>query len=208
MNTQSGNFASGPENNWLFSQFINYFEANEIFINVSHTFFNANDFVTLHRRNADDVLDTSTRTDRDTYQPFTGTLEGSRAVQSTGNRFETTMLSFVRPDPTTPGFYLGVQEQGISGAVTGIVVYYRIAPARIDGLLSCPELPLPRFGGMPVQSICSCAANSEPLDGVSLELSCDDGGSCSTDQSCACLPGYQVEDGGSNCEGTCECVCL
>ena len=206
MNSVSGSFASGSENNWLFSQFINYFGANEIFVNVTHALFTANDFVTLHRRNTDGVLNTSTRTDRGTYQPLTSTLEGSRVVQLTGNIIENTTLSFVRPEPTMSGFYLGVQEQGIAGAIASILVYYRIAPARIDGLLSCPELPLPRFGGMPVQSICSCSANSEPPDGVLLELSCDDGGSCSTDQSCACLPGYQVEDGGSKCEGTCECV--
>lgn len=198
MFTDSGSSPSMvEENNWLFSQFVNFFDANEIFVNVSYEF-EADEYVTLHGRPTNDQL--GIRTNTSSYTPLLGTAETSRLLQTQSDVTIDKTLSFVRPQPKTTGFYLGIQDQGVSGRISRLILYYRVARARTDGLLSCPDVPLAQVGAAPFRSECACASNSEPPAGVSLEVSCGADGSCSSGQSCACLPGYELDT--NSCTGT------
>ena len=192
------------ENNWLFSQFISFAAANEIFVNVTYMF-ETGDYVTLHGQGSSGILETTPRTDTSNYKPLIrGNEEASRLLQTSSSSDEVKLLSFVRPEPKTTGFYLGIQEQGIFGTFKRIIIFYNVVRERTDGLLTCPEIPLPAVGAAPSTGVCTCAAKSKPQDGVSLEMTCDSDGSCNSGQWCACLPGYQLDS--NTCKGIYICM--
>jgi len=185
------------EDNWAISQFINYLDAREVIITVDFFIFQG-DVVNVYIANTDEEFSAAQRRDWTRYSPVNGTAEMSRLVQVTDRGSVTQQWGFSRP-ANRKGFYLALEE--INARVFSIItirILYHIALPRREGLLSCPAVPLASLGNTAVGT-CSCAANSGPLTGVSLETTCDYNGDCSGGQWCECYAGYQIN--GNQCDG-------
>ena len=113
----------------------------------------------------------------------------------------TASLSFT-PSGNTNGFYLGFRDTGTCVNILRLQVYYRISPRRTVGLVTYPEVALPRQGSSePVTAMATCAANSRNL--TSLQVTCFADGRCVDVASCACVPGYGYV-AGTGGSGTCR----
>lgn len=201
------------QNNWLFSQYISYENANEVFFNISYTFAECvtnaacdNPYVTLYRYETNDQQAAEIVSDTANYSPLFGTVSASRLVHPEGsNRGQMVSINYVLPDPPTAnGFYLGINDIGTIGMVSRIIVYYRTVrwdPPR--ELLTCPDVAFPPQGtDSTSQETCVCDSNASQFSDT-LDRICDVNGVCNEDQECACSPGFQLN--GGVCEG--ECVC-
>ena len=112
-----------------------------------------------------------------------------------------TSLSFT-PSGSTNGFYLGFRDTGTCVNLQRLQVYYRVSPRRTDGLVTYPEIALPRAGSSgTVTAMATCAANSTNL--TSLQVTCFADGRCDSVASCACIPGYEYINGTGG-SGTCR----
>lgn len=197
---------AATENNWAFSQYINYLNAIEVVVRISYNFFRDNTGqVTVYFRSSNGELTQAQRVDQNSYTAANGTAENSR-LQVPGMNTGERQWGFPRP-ANTQGFYLAIQEQGaIVFGISRIVLYYRVQPARSDGLLSCPVIPLPARGGM-TMGTCTCAVNSMAVPGVSLDTTCNYDSECSGGQWCGCLPGYAIELPSELGKYTCSVLC-
>ena len=189
-----GTFIDTTQDNWAYSQYINYLDAREVIINITYNFNELNDFITIYRSDSNTILTDTQRLQQNRYQPINGTTTNSRLIQSISTRSVLpSAWGFTRPTNFN-GFYLALQDQGVLViTIQRIFLYYRVAVARTDGLLSCPAVPLPPLGGTSMGT-CSCAANSAPVSGVSLDTTCNYDGVCCGGQWCGCLPGYQLQN--------------
>ena len=196
-----------PQNNWLFSQYISYENANEVFFNISYSFVecvgNPNcdtPYVTLYHYETNQQQSAENVADTDNYSPLFGTESESRLTQPGGtNRAQSVSLNYVRPDPPTAnGFYLGINDIGTVGMVTRIIIYYRVVRWTPRELLTCDDVAFPPQGtDSTSQETCVCDSNASQFSNT-LERICDVDGLCNEDQECACSPGFQLN---GVCEG-------
>ena len=196
-----------PQNNWVFTQFINYLEATEIFVNASYQYISCINnarrgcsvlHTTAYRYETNRRVGNIARVNPANYLPNEVAVLYLADDENSGN----TIATF-RPSSSAAGFYLGVQDTGTCGSIERITAYYRVIPSRTDGLIEYPEIPLP-----PVRSSDTitrsavCAPHS--INSSNLELSADSNGIVEGDPSCLCDPGYQLkplEDGAAQCIG-------
>ena len=113
--------------------------------------------VTLNYFGVNGPLPDEVRGDPDNYTPFL-TLVPDRSHP--GQRKEIYRLS----RPPTNGTYIGIQETGINGFVTRVLVYFKVCPAKRVGLVIYPEHPLPPVGGPNSVFKARCVDNARPLD--------------------------------------------
>ena len=194
-----------PQNNWFFTQYIHYIDATEVFVNITANFqdcrLNPGSctqlYVDMYRYERNGVDATAARTTTN-YQLVRRIEQPS---DFSGQEYAAS-FSFTPPGSTN-GFYLGFRATGTCVNIRRLQVYYRISPRRTDGLVTHPEIALPRadsIGSMTAMAV--CAANSTNL--TSLLLTCFANGSCVDVASCACIPGYEYvagTGGSAQCRG-------
>ena len=126
----------------------------------------------------------------------------------TANENSGIRIATFRPSSSATGFYLGVQDTGTCGSIERITAYYLVCPKIIQGLVTLPEIPLPRAGSLtPIPGNAVCAANSRPLQQVSLERRAFADGRCVSNAACACEPGYRNVPVSGSTEERCEGIC-
>ena len=107
------------------------------------------------------------------------------------------------PSGNTNGFYLGFRETGTCVNILRLQVYYRILPRRIVGLVTYPEIALPRQrSSETVTAMATCAVNSTNI--TSLLVTCFANETCVDVASCACVPGHEYvagTGGSAQCSG-------
>ena len=208
--------ATQPQNNWVFTQFINFDEATgifdediEIYVNASYQYIacinnerNGCDTLqtTVYRYETNGQVSNAARVNPANYLSNEVSVLDLAASENSGIRIDT-----FRPSSSATGFYLGVQDTGTCGSIERITAYYLVCPKLIQGLVTLPEIPLPHAGSLtPITRNAVCAANSRRLQQVSLVRSAFADGSCVTNAACACEPGYRNVPVSGSTEERCE----
>ena len=206
-------YDDGPNQiNWMFTQYINYLNAVEVYIDMSLDIDGAcianiactNMQLTMHifNRNGNNEQE---RVDQGNYDTL--------SVLSPPDGVEGPIRVRFNKTADTEGFYLAVQDVGTCGTVGQFIVYYRACPERSEGLVFYPEFGLPSTGSLTTNAVCangSSPTSSPLLTGYS-------NGTCEGTPACACDPGYEFVNGseGPECRGRyvsvflphCVCVC-
>ncbi len=211
---RSCRYQGGPQDNWLFSQYISYEEANEIFFDVSYRFAECQqqqsagctrDYVTVYSYSRNGVASANQRVDTSNYQPLFGTAASSRLQQSP-NTASTQMetLAFTRPT-SNDGLYLGLRDEGTCGSVIRIIMYYVVCPGRTVDLVTYPEAAVPVRASSDIVFEAVCAPNSHAA--TTLEVVASHSTSTCTDRAtagaaCECDDGgYVLSGNGESCVG-------
>ena len=193
-------------NNWLFTQYLSFGSANEVFFNVSYDFRdcsfvpNCHPYVTLFRYDRNSVGNAAQQSNPSNYQYLTGSETTSQfGTGTTGGGVQVTGIE--RPSSFT-GFYLGIQDTGTCGTIRRVLVYYLVCPARVSGLVSFPQTPVPPRSSANTVYLGSCAPNSHAV--TSLEVEITSTTSVCTERApggarCECNAGYSIN--GTSCEG-------
>ena len=201
-------YLNANSNNWVFTQSVSYIDAIEVIVNATVRFTACqqrsgsnppcrNSFVTLHRYDTNSTGSPSDITNTANYQPCFGDESSSRLEQS-GDGDTNIIRTFTRPKFTST--YFGIKDIGTTGDVQRVLVYYRVAQGFEQGLVVCPNIALPPRGSREtVSKSCTCKNNSVAVG--SLEMTCDDNGTCTGSPSCECGPGYQYNDTEGACQG-------
>jgi len=194
---------STSQDNWVFTQYISYLQAREVFVNISAGFTECRLaqnppcnqlYVDVYRYERNGRNDAAARTTSN-YQLV------RRIQQPNGFAQRTYQTSFnFSPSGNSNGLYIGVRATGTCINVQRLQIYYRASPRRTDGLVTYPEIALPtRSSTAAVTDIATCAANSHNL--TSLQVTCFADGRCDTDATCACNPGYEYNITTQCCRG-------
>ena len=185
-----------PQENWFFTQYIEYRKALQVFINISATFTEcrlnptcSELFVNmyLYERNGND--------DKEARNPVnykTGVKHIKLPVGFSQQVYET-FFNFT-PSGNTNGFYLGVKDTGTCINLQRLQVYYIGLQPVVDHPVVCPEVGRPPQGST-VPVTCSCPGNSTVAPGSSLQLTCFSDGTCDSIPSCHCNEGYREMTG-------------
>ena len=185
---------NAPQDNWFFTQYIRYIDAEEVFVNITaisqECRLASNPsctqlYVDMYRYERNGVDTTAARTTTN-YQ-FVQRIK--QPSDFSGQKYMTS-FSFT-PSGNTNGFYLGFRDTGTCINIMPLQVYYRISPQRNVGLVMYPEIALPRTGS--TTAMATCAANSSNL--TSLLVMCFANESCADVASCACVPGHEYMNG-------------
>ena len=194
-----------PQNNWVFTQFINFDEAREIYVNASYQYIacinnERNGCVTLqttvYRYETNGQVSNTERVNPANYLSNEVVVLDLTAGKNSGRRIDT-----FRPSSSASGFYLGVQDTGTCGSIERITVYYLVCPRRTEDLVTIPEIPRPPINvNTPIGESASCASDST---GSNLQLTCAADGTFVGSPVCLCNPGHEfVSSGGSaSCQG-------
>ena len=204
--------ATQPQNNWVFTQFINFDEAREIYVNTTYQYISCINNArigcdtlqtTVYRYETNGQVGNAARVNPANYLSNEVVVLDLTANENSGNRIAT-----FRPSSSATGFYLGVQDTGTCGSIERITAYYLVCPKIIQGLVTLPEIPLPRAGSLtPIPGNAVCAANSRPLQQVSLERRAFADGRCVSNAACECEPGYRNVPVSGSTEERCEGIC-
>ena len=184
---------STSQNNWVFTQYISYLQAREVFVNISAGFTECRLaqnppcnqlYVDVYRYERNGRNDAAARTTSN-YQHVQRIQQPDGFVQRTYQ----TSSTFI-PSGNFNGFYIGIRDTGTCVNIQRIQIYYRASPSRTDGLVTYPEIALPALSNnAAVTDIAMCAANSRNL--TSLQVACFTDGRCEDIATCACNPGYK-----------------
>jgi len=184
---------STSQNNWVFTQYISYLQAREVFVNISAGFTEcrlatnplcSKLYVDMYRYESNGRNDAAAR-NTSNYQSI------QRIQQPNGFAQRTYRTSFTfNTTGNFNGFYIGVRATGTCINIQRIQVYYRYSPRRTVDLVTYPEIALPPISSnAAVTGIATCAANSHNL--TSLQVTCFADGRCEDTATCACNPGYE-----------------
>ena len=189
-----------PQNNWIFSQFIRYTAANEVFFNIKYDFSSCvlnplctNDFMTLYRYDRNTVANNNDRTDIMNYNtPMFGTIASSR-LEASGSASTLTKNESLVPTNNFNGFYMGIEDVGTCGQISRIIIYYLVCPAKVTGLVKYKEIAVPLRTDSNVVYSASCVANAHNV--TNLEVTIYSANSTCIDQvfkgaKCECNHGY------------------
>ena len=156
-----------------------------------------NNFVNLYRFDTNSQRTSTENTTRANYQPYLGDLMSSR-LEQTVNGSAIVVNSFPRPNFLFT--YLALRCIGSYGEVRRLLIYYRVAQGYEEGLVTCPNVALPKEGTTDTNSgMCTCKSNAVAIN--SMEISCRGDGSCEGNPVCECNPGYQYNSILKTCEG-------
>ena len=211
-NMRACTFETAGQNNWLFSQFISYEDAVEVYFNVTFDFYSCvrrmnctKDYVTLYQYNHNGIANDAERTNTSNYQPLFGSVEASRLQQPSGATREVGQtLSLTRPS-NSDGFYLGIRDEGTCGDVIRIIVYYVVCPLRVEGLVTYPETALPVQNSSDIVFDAVCAPNAHNTTTLEV-IASSNSNNCSAKEMggaiCQCNAGYVLNSTTSmSCEG-------
>ena len=203
-----------PQSNWVFTQFINFDEAREIYVNASYQYISC---INNARRGCDTLQTTVYRYETNGQVGNTARVDPANYLSSekrvvvldlTANENSGIRTNTFRPSSSPTGFYLGVQDTGTCGSIERLTAYYLVCPKIIQGLVTLPEIPLPRAGTLtPITRDAVCAANSRQLQQVSLVRRAFADGRCVTNAACECEPGYRNVPVSGSTEERCEGIC-
>jgi len=182
-----------PQDNWVFTQYISYFRARQVFINISAGFTECRLaqnprcnqlYVDVYRYQSNGRNDVAART--------TSNYQFIQRIQQPywfAQRTYRASFPFI-PLGNFNGFYIGIRANGTCINVQRLQIYSRVSPRRTDGLVTYPEIALPILGSTTaVTGIATCAANSHNL--TSLQVTCFANGTCEDIATCVCNPGYK-----------------
>ena len=202
-------FRTAGQNNWLFSQFVTYEDAVEMYFNVTFDFYScvrrstcSKDYVTLYQYNLNGTASDAERTNPSNYQPLFGTVEASRLQQPSGATRQVSQNHALTRPSNREGFYLGIRDEGTCGDVIRIIVYYVVCPRRVEGLVTYPETTLPVQGSSDIVFNAVCAPNAHNTTTLEV-IASSSNHSCSAKAtggaSCQCNAGYVLNS--MSCEG-------
>ena len=190
---------STPQENWFFTQYINYLQAREVFVNISAGFTECRlaqnprcnqlyiDMYRYERNGRNDSAATTTSN----YQFIRRIQQPNGFAQ----RAYQTSFTFI-PSGNSNGFYLGFKDTGTCVNIHHIQIYYnKFTPVALSPVI-CPETGLPP-AGTTASVTCSCPANSVATS--SLQMTCRSDGTCTGNPTCQCNEGYQKLSG--QCRG-------
>ena len=192
------------QDNWLFSQFISYVGAREVFFNVTYRF-NRCRPPRCTKRYADlyqhvrDSANAGARVQPSNYgQPFL------RLEQPSDDEGSIDVTHAMPPPANRRGFYLGVRDEGTCGAVERIIVYYVACLESVDDLVTYPETGVPVRGGSNVIFDAHCAPNAHNTTTLQVTAFASNS-SCSPvapgGARCECDAGYLISVDGLSCRG-------
>jgi len=186
------------QDNWVFTQYISYLQAREVFVNISAGFTECRLnsqcnqlYVDMYRYERNGRNDAVARTTNN-YQLIRRVQQPNGFAQ----RSYQTSFTFI-PSGNSNGFYIGFKDTGTCVNIQRIQIYYNkfipVAPSPVI----CPETGLPP-AGTTASVTCSCPANS--VANSSLQMTCHSDGTCTGNPTCPCNEGYQKLPG--ECRGT------
>ena len=187
------------QENWVFTQYISYLQAREVFVNISAGFtecrLSRNPrcnqlYVDMYRYERDGRNDVAARTTSN-YQ----LVQRIKQPNGFARRTYQTSFTFI-PSGNTNGFYVGIRATGTCINIQRIQIYYNeftpVAPCPVI----CPATGLPP-AGTTASVKCSCPANSDATS--SLQMICRSDGMCTGNPTCQCHEGYHKLSG--QCRG-------
>ena len=179
-----------PQNNWLFSQFISFTEAKEMYLEFSYFFSSGINYMNAHIYYVDSIISESERTNTNNYSPLYR-LQGT----ATGDTH-----SLIRPDKK--GFYLGFQDIGTCGQISRVIAYYTVCRGGQNKLVIHPQVATPPRNGPDEVFYAHCVPNAHNV--TSLAVNAFAATSTCLDvepegAKCECNAGYQVSANGSAC---------
>ena len=202
-------FESSDSDNWVFTQAVDYLDAVELIVNATVRFSGCtqrpeciNDFVILHRYDTNSLSENQ-RTNPANYQPYLENSVNSRLKQDPAGGDTTIIKRFDRP-LTFSYTYFGIQDIGTTGNIIRIIVYYKVCPGRVEGLVTYPEVPRPVQRSLqPTIRNAHCAEHAHNTTSLETFAYNDSDGRCVQSAACVCDLGYVEESGqsGSQCIG-------
>jgi len=182
---------STSQENWVFTQYIRYHEAKQVFVNVSAGFTECRLattcnqlYVDVYRYERNGRNDAAARNTSNYGQP----IRVEQPIEFAQRTYQTS-FNFI-PSGNFSGFYIGIRATGTCINIQRLQVYYRASPMRTDGLVIYPEIALPILtSNAAVTDIATCAANSDNT--TSLLITCFPNGRCEDIANCTCNPGYE-----------------
>ena len=191
---------STSQDNWVFTQYISYLQAREVFVNFSAGFTECRLaqnprcnqlYVDMYRyeRNGRNAVAARTTSNYQLVQ---------RIQQPNGFARRTYQTSFTfNPSGNTNGFYIGIRATGTCINIQRLQIYYNEFMPDVDPPVVCPRTGLPPQGTS-ASVTCSCLANSVATS--DLQLTCHSDGTCTGNPTCQCQGGYGLQE--ERCEGT------
>lgn len=118
-----------PQSNWVFTQFINFEESTEIYVNTSYQYFSCVHSAhrgcstlqtTLYRYETNGEVDNSARVNPANYLP-----NEVQVLSLPANQVSETKTTTFLSSATARGFYLGLLDTGTCGSIERITAYCR-----------------------------------------------------------------------------------
>ena len=185
-------------NNWLYTQYIEYLDSKEVFIEVAH------DLSVCHYNSL---------CSESYISIYRYTTNGSNPVQQTDStnyryfgrfyRSSSTYTARLERPSSDEGFYLGFRDTGTCGTISQVRVYYKVCASKVDGLTFYPSLPLPAQSSQePNIAYAYCAYNS--FNSLASGYKAYGNGRCEYGARCECRLGYEEVTVASDarCQGT------
>ncbi len=190
---------TGTENNWVFSPYINYEAAREVFHNVSSTYLtfcgSCPRHLTAYRYDTNTASETA-RTNYTSYNLLTGSESSSRYSASS------MLIETVRPSGIN-GFYFSLRDTGACATVVRVIIYYRVCAPMVNGLVIFPEVAVPPRSSLNEAYNATCAPNSHPVTSLTVDITSSTSVCTVRDPrgaQCECNAGY-IRFGDTVCEG-------
>ena len=166
-----------PQNNWIFSQFIRYTAAKEVFFNIIYDFSSCvlnplcvTDFMTLYRYDRNNMTNKNDRINIMNYNtPMFGTIASSR-LEASGSASTLTKNESLVPTNNFNGFYMGIKDVGTCGQISRIIIYYLVCPAKVIGLVKFNEIPVPLRTASNFVYSASCVANAHNVTNLEVTI--------------------------------------
>jgi len=125
--------------------------------------------VTLYRYDTSTPVPTNDKTNISNYQYLTGDRDTSM-FGSAGNTIMFQVKRVLRPS-NYDGFCLGIRDTGTCGTpLIRMIVYYKICPARISGLVNFAEHSVPPINAPNSSYSGSCAPNSHNMTSLVVDI--------------------------------------
>ncbi len=195
---------TGTENNWVFSPYINYEAAREVFYNVSSTYLtlcgSCPRHLTAYRYDTNTASETA-RTNFASYSLLTGSESSSRYSASS------MLIETVRPSGIN-GFYFSLRDTGACATVVRIIIYYRVCAPMVNGLVIFPEVAVPPRSSPNEAYNATCAPNSHPVTSLAVDITSSTSVCTVRDPrgaQCECDAGY-MRFNDTVCEGKYLCI--
>ena len=191
---QSCGYIQGPQDNWVFTQFISKNTSASIdyevkvCLNVTYRILGCRKpqcipQIAVFRKIANGKMNESVVTDKSNY------ISTFFKKFSRGNTGRKTGSACFTLSPQERGFYLAVQDNSSCIFLSHMVVYRNECQEKREGLVLYPTFASPDEGSRPV--IAQCVENAERVPSSSLAVSCQSNGTWVGTPECRCKAGYR-----------------
>ena len=188
---RSCGFSSGPQDNWLFTQFIskevppNTTHTVRAIIDISYTLtscrtrYRCNPVFRLYKFETDGPQPREVYTDRSNYESVRNKTGASAITQ--------TLTESIAVGPGVGGFYLAIRDLSSCIQLARMQITRYQCRVKQEGLVIFPETAAPVDDQMTVTSL--CMPNSTPVS--SMNMVCDKEGNWGGQGICKCDAGYK-----------------